>query len=194
MTRTKLTFLSTVVLVLSAGVVVGRLSAWWAPIAVPPAVPVPAIRLPGPPPFLPSARFEELNLTPDQKQQMDAIWAETRQQMHSLDQQHDALRQERIAAVYKLLSPDQRTAYDKIDSNFRARGQALDSQRDQVFHSANERSLALLTDTQRKQWESMTRAWDAGHPRRGRFGPTTRRSTTRPSVGPGNADTAKGGA
>jgi len=197
MTRAKAVFLSTVILVLSAGVVVGRLSAWWAPIAPqPPQIAVPPPRPPGPPPFVPWARFEELNLTPNQKQQMDAIWADTRQQMHKLDQQHDALRQSRIAAVYKLLSPQQRTAYDQIDSEFRAKGQSLESARQNLFHDANQKSLALLDATQRQRWESMTRAGrEGGRERHGPFGPGTRRSarsTTRPAAGAG--DTAKGGA
>jgi Spy/CpxP family protein refolding chaperone len=184
MARFKVVFLSTVVLVMSAGVVVGRLSAWWSPVVadvpVNPAPPPPP-RPPGPPPFIGWARLASLNLTADQKQQMDAIWADTRTQMHKFDDEHDALRQARIDAVYKLLSADQRTQYDAIEAEFKAKGQALETDRDKAMHDANEKSLALLTDAQRKTWEAMTHG---NRERRGSFGPSSR-STTRPSAGPG---------
>jgi F0F1-type ATP synthase membrane subunit b/b' len=149
-------FVFTVVLVLAAGVVVGRL---WTrlPLAAPP-----------PPGQERSWIADQLDLTTDQRKQMDAIWAETKQKMAATFDQHHSLDHERDAAIRNLLNDEQKAAYDKIQAEYRAKRTQMDKQRDQLIHDAEERSRALLDDSQQKQWDELTKLM---HQRHGPHGP-----------------------
>src|SRR5581483_9979532 len=109
MKRSKQVFLITTVLVLAAGVVLGRLSS----------------RLPDDhfPPHKQPPWVAQLGLSAEQQKQMDAIWAETRKKMdesrEAADQHRQELQQQRDDAIHKLLSADQQAAYDKIQEDYR---------------------------------------------------------------------------
>ena len=170
MRHTKVIFIATVVLVLSAGVVVGRLSAKL-PAAVPPTRGDP-----------PSWLADQLNLTADQHQRMDAIWAETKQKMdHAFDGRH-TLDKEREQAIRALLTPEQKTAYDKIQSDFRAKRGDAERERDRLIHDAVERSRALLDDGQKKKWDVLTKEMHEHHGPHG--GPPGMRPGSRPADEP----------
>jgi Spy/CpxP family protein refolding chaperone len=163
MLRRKFIFVVTSLLVLSAGLAVGRLTA----------------RMPGP--FhiheSPRAWFEQLGLTADQRQQMDAIWDQTRDKMQELtDRRHD-LERERDREIHDLLSPQQQLAYDIIRQEYHRDRDEIDQDRMQLMQDADQRSRALLDDSQKARWDQLTQEI---HDRHGPRGPATRESTTRP--------------
>lgn len=145
-------FVFTVVLVLAAGVVVGRL---WTRL--------PLVAAPPPPGQERSWIADQLNLTTDQRKQMDAIWAETKQKMAATFDQHHGLDHERDAAIRNLLNDEQKAAYDKIVAEYRAKRAQMDKQRDQLIHDAEERSRALLDASQQKQWDELTKLMHQHH-------------------------------
>ena len=107
---------------------------------------------------------DALDLTPDQRKQMDGIWSDVRGQIgKTWDQRHD-LDRKREAAVRALLTPEQAAAYDKVWAEYRANRAALDKERDQLVRDANERSKALLTDAQKARWEAMSKDLHDHHP------------------------------
>ncbi len=155
------------VLVLGAGVVVGRLSSRVG--RGPPA----GGHGGGPG----SGWFSDaLELTPEQRKQMDGIWADARGQVgKTWDRRHE-LDRRRDAEVRALLTPSQAAAYDKVWADYRANRSALDKDRDRCFRDADERSKRLLTDVQKARWEAMSKDMHDHHP--GGPGPPT--PSTRP--------------
>jgi len=174
MRRSTIFLSATAVLVLSAGLVVGRLSARL-PVAAKPAD---------------HGRewFQDtLGLTPDQHQKMDAIWADVKMQMDKNHDRQRGLDKERDAAIRALLTPEQSAAYDKIFQDYHAHRSDLDKEREQLFHSANEKSRALLTPDQQVKWDTMSKDMH-DHDRHGPGGPPGRNhggsggAATRPDV------------
>jgi Spy/CpxP family protein refolding chaperone len=140
----------TAFLVLGAGLAVGRLTA----------------RLPGP--FHehgvnPSWIADQLDLTSEQRQEMNAIWDQTRDKMQDLGHQRHQLDVGRDDAVRALLSDEQKAAYDKIYSDYHAQRSQLDQERSDLMHGANEQTRALLDDTQKAKWDELTKEFQAGH-------------------------------
>jgi hypothetical protein len=169
--------LVTVVLTLSAGVVLGWV---WTPLqkvelAGPGAHP-------GPRPW-----FDQLELTADQQAQMDKIWGDTGQQMQKLGAQRRAIEKQRDDAIVSLLTTDQRLAYDKINKDFWTERAALDKQRQSIFADSNAKSRALLSDSQKQTWDALTKQLQMRH-HHGPMGLATQYSTTIPSNGEGHHD------
>ncbi|HEY8666259.1 MAG TPA: hypothetical protein VIL86_06325 [Tepidisphaeraceae bacterium] len=165
MGSSKLILVAMVVLVLGAGVVVGRLST-----RLPATVPAEK---------QPSWLADQLNLNPEQRQQMDAIWAETKQKMAKSFERRRGLEKERDQAVVALLTPEQAAEYDEIQEEYRERRAAMDKERGELIREAEERSRALLDDSQKKRWETMTKAMRERHNR----GPAGQWSATAPGEG-----------
>ncbi len=108
MSRRQFAFLTTTALVLCAGVVVGRLTTR-VPAATAPA------RGGGP-----SWIADQLNLSAQQKQQMDAVWAETRQKIEQAGERRHQIDKQRDAEIQALLSDQQRAEFEKIMTVYRA--------------------------------------------------------------------------
>ena len=168
MRRNGLVFFWACALVLCAGVVLGRL---WA------GMPVAAT----PPDKQPSWIADQLGLAPAQRQQMDAIWAETRQKITKAMDGHRAVDKERDEAIRKLLTPDQQAQYDQIQAEFHAQRAALDKERDKLIHDANDRSRALLDDAQKKKWDALTKDREM-HEHHWPHGSASQRSATGPTT------------
>ena len=100
---------------------------------------------------------EALELTPDQKRQMDGIWSEVRGQIGKTWDRKRDLDRKRDADLRALLTPAQIVAYDKVWKDYRDTRSAMDKEREQLVHDANDRSKALLTDTQKARWEAMAK-------------------------------------
>jgi hypothetical protein len=174
MMRSNLVLLTTAVLVLGAGVVLGRLSTQWTPIMRPPPRPR-------------SWLADQLKLTADQRKQMDAIWAETRTKIDQTFQSRHDLDQQREKDILALLSTQQRTAYEKINADFRAKINGLFTKRNQLVDQASDQSRALLDPGQQRKWDAMTKEMES----RGRMGPPgggprpRLEPEMRPRMGPG---------
>ncbi|HSV15480.1 MAG TPA: Spy/CpxP family protein refolding chaperone [Tepidisphaeraceae bacterium] len=146
MRRTKSVIIAAFILVLSAGVVAGRL---WARFPSPSATPTGK---------QPSWLADQLDLTPEQRQQMDAIWANVKQQMDQKLERRHALDRERDQAIEDLLGPEQWQAYGRLIDEFRAKRAEIDKDRMNLIHDANDRSRALLSDVQKQRWDQMRQA------------------------------------
>ena len=135
-------FLSTAaVLVLSAGMVVGRLSSRFSGMR--------------PPDHDHNWFTDQLNLTPDQHEKMDAIWADTKTQMDKINDHRHGMDHDRDAAIRKLLTPEQLTAYDGIFDAYHAKRAEFDKDREKLLHDADDRSRALLSPEQQVKFDAM---------------------------------------
>jgi len=124
--------------------------------------------------------FDQLDLTPDQQQQMDKIWTDTRQQRQKMFERYRDLDKQRDQQIQGLLSESQRSAYDKIIADFHAGREDLNKQREALISDANARSRALLDDSQKAKWDILSKEMRSRH---GSMGSATQWSTTMPSQG-----------
>jgi Spy/CpxP family protein refolding chaperone len=145
MSRSKLILVATFVLVLSAGMVVGRLMAKLPTMAVSHATTQPSQQ-----PWWAA----QLDLTTSQRTQMDAIWADVKPKVDETFDRRRQLERKREEAVEDLLGP-QYPAYAKIFTDFYAQRADIDNDRQKLIHDAEDRTKALLSDTQLKQLEAL---------------------------------------
>jgi Spy/CpxP family protein refolding chaperone len=171
MLHSNLVLLSTAAIVMGAGVMVGRVTAEY----------------PREQQHQQHDRFgsrsrdwidDQLSLTADQKQKMDAIWDATRKKMEATFDGRHASDHAREQAILNLLTPDQRTAYAKINDQFRAKRDDQFKQRSLLVQKANEASRALLDENQQKKWDALTKTM---RDRQGHFGGFEEHSTTKPT-------------
>jgi Spy/CpxP family protein refolding chaperone len=146
MSRSKLILVATFVLVLSAGMVVGRLMA---------TLPTMTVRRPTTQPSQQPWWAAQLDLTTSQRTQMDAIWADVKPKVDETFDRRRQLERKREEALEDLMGPTQYAAYEKIFKDFYAQRADIDSDRQKLIHDAEERTKALLSDTQLKQLEAL---------------------------------------
>ena len=170
LSRLKLLLIPTVALVLGAGMVIGRISTKL------PATTKPVEK--------PGGWFDEqLNLSAEQRKQMDAIWGEVRQNMGKTFEGRQTIDKERDQAIRDLLSEDQKKSYDAIHEAYRAKRAEMDKQRDKLFADADQRSRAILNEEQQKRWDVLSKERQGrGRSRGGRPGS---QPSTRPFSGTG---------
>jgi hypothetical protein len=103
-----------------------------------------------------SALVEELDLTPDQRRDIQRIWAEVAEHHAPVPMEEIAKADaERWQAIDQLLTPEQRTQYAHIQQRFEARMQGLDEgNRARVAH-AEEQTRQLLTPAQRGKYDRL---------------------------------------
>lgn len=97
---------------------------------------------------------EQLDLSPDQQEQMKEIWSDTasrgnRQQW----EQRRNLREQRDQAIAALIRDEDRPAYEQLLADYAAKSEALQSQWRQSFEQAVQRTKELLNDEQRLKYE-----------------------------------------
>jgi Spy/CpxP family protein refolding chaperone len=159
MNLAKVVILIAFALVLSAGVVVGRL---WARLPDVSATVTPPATMPshqGSPSWL----ADQLKLTPEQRQQMDALWADTKAKRDLNLERRRQLDQQRNQAIADLLGPEQWQAYGRLIDDFHERATEIDKERMNLIHDANDRSRALLNDEQKKKWDQMRQPHHGDH-------------------------------
>jgi hypothetical protein len=156
MMNSNLVLASTVLLVLGAGVVVGRLSDH-----LPMRTPNAATQEQRPRSWL----VDQLKLTTDQRQKMDAIWAATRQEFDKDFEERRAQQKDRDQAILNLLSPQQRVAYDKINNDYHAASDDLFKDRQKALQDANDQTRALLSSEQQKIYDLMSKEMQRNGPR-----------------------------
>lgn len=151
MSRSKIILLATFFLVLSAGMVLGRL---WATLPVMTAT-HPAATQPSPRGLARQPWWAaQLNLTAQQKQQMDAIWADVKPKVDSNFERRHQLEIQREKDVVDLLGP-QYPAYEKIYTEFYNQRKAIDDDRQKLIQDAEVQTKALLSDSQLKELEAL---------------------------------------
>lgn len=98
----------------------------------------------------------ELDLTPQQREQMKRIWSSA---MGTLRQQHReqrrAIRQERDKAIEAIFGREQKAQYEEVMKAYEDKSAELDAGRKKAFRDAVERTKQILTEPQRKKYEEL---------------------------------------
>jgi len=156
MKRSRFSFILAFLLAMSAGVVLGAL---WEKLPAAPGVPQPNPEPQHGREWLP----DQLHLRPDQKAQMDAIWADMHKQMGESFGKRHALEKERDETCKSLLSDDQRAAWDKIRADYKSRIDATNPDREALIRAAQAKTRALLDEEQQKRWDELTKQMRERH-------------------------------
>jgi len=151
MLHSNLVLVSTAALLVSAGVMAGRVSDQWSPRQLPP------------PERSRNWLVDQLKLSSDQRQKMDGIWSDTHKQIEQAFDHRRELVKHREQAVLNLLTDSQRAAYEKINTDFHAQNDELFKQREALMQSANDQSRALLDPDQQKKWDMLTKEMKDRH-------------------------------
>jgi Spy/CpxP family protein refolding chaperone len=171
---TKLIVLLGFVVAFSAGLLTGLNSRPPAPPSVVPTSTSPT--MPGPRRDHDRDGFlaRELNLTPEQREQMKEIWSSVasrgRREQDELRRQY---RDERDEAIANLIHTEDLRAYDAILKQFQSKLAAMDQEFSSAWDAAVERTKGILTSEQRTKYEEFLKRnqrWEGGL-RGGRGGP-----------------------
>ena len=103
-----------------------------------------------------SVLVEELDLTPDQRHQIQRIWSDVAEHHTPVPMSEiEKADAERWQAIDQLLTPEQRTQYAEIQQRFEARMQGLDQGNRERAARAEEQTRQLLTPAQREKYERL---------------------------------------
>jgi Spy/CpxP family protein refolding chaperone len=163
MNRVRLLFIFGFVLSLCAGVVVGMVVR-----TVPPV-------------HLRTGFGPDLGLSPEQEEQMRAIWAPVRESDRGRGDRRKGISKERDDAVSQLIPSDRRSDYEKILQEHTSKLADMGREHERLVQDAEAKMKNMLTATQWTQFEEMKRE---RFERRGGHSPSTRgpnHYTTRPS-------------
>jgi len=171
--RSKLTVVTTFVLALGAGLVVG-MAAVKRGVAAPAATAQPGGR---------AKSTIELNLTPQQEEQVKAVWSSVMQgPIKSINDSRKSFQKERDDAINRLFTPEQKAEYERIQAEYSSKSSDLSRDRQRQIDAAVEQVKKILNDTQRQKYEQMLKD-RGGHGRHGFGGPgrENRGAATRPA-------------
>lgn len=128
---------------------------------------------------------EQLSLTPQQQEQMKAIWDEAAAGGYRKQRdQRRRMKEELDAAIVDLIREEDQSLYEQLLREHDARLAVMEAEWKRSFQNAIEQTKAILTPEQRVKYEAiLTRQqWDGGSRERGDRG----RGSTRPSSRPAN--------
>jgi Spy/CpxP family protein refolding chaperone len=128
----------------------------------------------------------QLDLTPEQAQQIHAIWSEAMQMGASRRERRRTLREEREKSVRDLLSEEQKAQYDRALAEYDRKTVALQDEASEAFEQTVARTKEMLTPEQREKYEQMLGRMRE-HGRRGRAGPGMGPPGRRPRPEPSKA-------
>lgn len=136
------------ILALGAGIAAGMLAS---------RLPWRAARVPTPSthPVRGTPLAEALQLTPQQAEQMRAIWESARRDVHATFEDAQRLQSDRDDALTAILNDEQRRAFAKISEDYAARFAALSEKRDATFQEAVNATNELLDESQRRRYDQI---------------------------------------
>jgi Spy/CpxP family protein refolding chaperone len=110
----------------------------------------------------------ELNLTPDQKEKIKAIWTEAMKNNTWPQQREirDAAAVERDEAFKAMLNAEQKTKYDDILATYQKKMDDLNAENKKSRDAAYEKTKAVLNETQRVQYDELRKKRFEGRGRR----------------------------
>ncbi len=106
----------------------------------------------------PHGMAAELNLTPEQQEQMKKIWQDVARRGHGEPQQPDRrqqLRATRDEALAALVHPEDKTKYEQIQKEYKDGIDALDREMREPFEKAVKATDEILTPEQRIKYHEM---------------------------------------
>ena len=112
----------------------------------------------------------QLKLSPQQREQMDAIWSSAVREGGGRDgwQRKLELRRQRDEAIAALVPESSKADYQRVLDEYTAASDALDAQRRASFEQAVEKTRQILTPQQREQYEQIMARHREGGPRSSR--------------------------
>ena len=109
----------------------------------------PAVVMPG------VSTLDDLQLTPEQREQMKQIWEEVRNSSDDLYNQAQKLQREHDQKVLNLLNPEQKKQFEDIYNQDRDSYSQLMAKRQIALKKAIENTKKLLSDSQRQKYDAI---------------------------------------
>ena len=101
---------------------------------------------------------DQLKLTPDQQQKMGEIWSSTMQNwFRTYGERRHALQAQRDQLIGEMLTPVQQMQHDVIIQEYEKGVSELAQEGGKAREEAKKRTMELLTESQRKQFEEILR-------------------------------------
>ncbi|GMU22786.1 MAG: hypothetical protein AMXMBFR13_28700 [Phycisphaerae bacterium] len=107
----------------------------------------------------------ELNLTPQQQEQLKQIWSEiARHGGRERDDRRRQLYRQRDEAIAALIRPEDQPKYQQVLQEFEEKKAALEAEGRQAFQTAIERTKQILSEEQRVKYDQLLqhRQWERG--------------------------------
>ncbi len=98
---------------------------------------------------------DQLDLSPEQREQMRAIWSELSKNRPRESESRRAVEKQRTDEIVALLSPEQKAKYDAINQSFSQKLQDLSKQREQALADAQEKTRQILSPQQWAKYEQL---------------------------------------
>lgn len=125
----------------------------------------------------------ELNLSPEQQEQMKQIWSETAHRGgRDQEEKRRQIRKERDEAIAALIPAGSREQYDQALKTYTERSGALEREWRASFQSAIERTKAMLTSEQRTKYEEILKRHEAERKEREQGRRSNDSATSRPAA------------
>jgi len=123
----------------------------------------------------------ELDLSPEQHEQMKTIWSDVMSgQGRDGWEQRKQLQKQRDQAVQSLLTTEQKQKYDEINKDYEQQFAAMNQSRKKAFDEAVEKTRSILTPAQAEKYDQfLKRRGRGGAPRP--FGNGSSSPATQPS-------------
>jgi hypothetical protein len=165
------------VLTLSSGVVAGILVSRW-----PAAGQLGGTRTPATttPVVMPSPLVQELELTPQQAEQMKVIWQAVQTKVDDCFLRAQAAQKQREEAIVALLTDEQKAKLAEAQKEYETSLARLKADREKAFNDAVARTRQMLTEPQRQRYQEILQKRLGGHGVPDWMGPTSM-----PATGPG---------
>ena len=98
----------------------------------------------------------ELNLTPQQQEQLKRIWSDTAfKNRHDREERRRQLGRQRDDAIAKLIRPEDKARYDEALRKYADDSAALDREGRAAFQAADEQTRQILTPEQWPRYEEL---------------------------------------
>jgi uncharacterized membrane protein len=101
---------------------------------------------------------EELQLSPQQRDQMRGIWEGVQRKVQRTFQDAQDLQKQRDDALLALLNDQQKAEFEKIAREFADRYTELSKSRDRAFHDGVDQTVTLLDNSQREKYDQILRS------------------------------------
>ena len=96
----------------------------------------------------------ELDLTPQQQEQLKKLWSETAfKNRHDREERRRQLARQRDDAIAKLIRPEEKARYDETLRKYADDSAALDREGRAAFQAADEQTRQILTSEQVPRYE-----------------------------------------
>ena len=145
---TTILFVGLILLILSAGVVAGMLTARFSSLS--PQTGADVVES--------GTLSDQLQLTSDQKTQLRSIWESASDDVKDCYRQAQDIQKRRDQAIVKILTEQQKTEFEKIAQRYSDEYNQLTQNREHTFSKAVERTRAILDPKQRVKYDAILKS------------------------------------